>query len=148
MIKEGQMDAIKLEGGVRRKNEVAALSQCGIAVQGHIGLTPQSVGAMGGFKIQGKTCTKVQKSGLFLVDGVMKLIEDAKALEAAGCFSLVLECVPELVGDILTKSVHIPTIGIGAGAHCSGQVLVLHDMLGLLDHPMKRKVKVETGNRI
>ena len=89
-----------------------------------------------------------QKSGLFLVDGVMKLIEDAKALEAAGCFSLVLECVPELVGDILTKSVHIPTIGIGAGAHCSGQVLVLHDMLGLLDHPMKRKVKVETGNRI
>lgn len=95
-----------------------------------------------------KHVKKIQKSGLFLVDGVMKLIEDAKALEAAGCFSLVLECVPELVGDILTKSVHIPTIGIGAGAHCSGQVLVLHDMLGLLDHPMKRKVKVETGNRI
>ena len=78
----------------------------------------------------------------------MKLIEDAKSLESAGCFSLVLECVPELVGDILTKSVHIPTIGIGAGAHCSGQVLVLHDMLGLLDHPLKRKVETKGESNV
>lgn len=70
----------------------------------------------------------------------MKLVEDAKALEEAGCFSIVLECVPEIVGHILTKSVHIPTIGIGAGANCSGQVLVYHDLLGVLDHPLKPKV--------
>ncbi|KAK8826534.1 hypothetical protein WA538_005995, partial [Blastocystis sp. DL] len=128
VVKEGNVGGIKLEGGVRRQKEASALSQCGIAVMGHIGLTPQAVGALGGFKIQGKS-----------FDAVMKLIEDAKALEEAGCFSIVLECVPEIVGHILTKSVHIPTIGIGAGAHCSGQVLVYHDLLGVLDHPLKPK---------
>ena len=106
---------------------------------GHIGLTPQSVGALGGYKIQGKSCMSSLLE-LCLVDAVMKLIEDAKALEDAGCFSVVIECVPELVGEIITKSIHIPTIGIGAGAMCSGQVLVYHDMLGLLDHPLKPKV--------
>lgn len=70
----------------------------------------------------------------------MRLVEDARCLEEAGCFSFVIECVPEIVGEILTRSVHIPTIGIGAGAHCSGQVLVYHDMMGLLDHPLKSKV--------
>ena len=71
----------------------------------------------------------------------MRLIEDAKTLEAAGCFSIVIECVPELAGDIITSAVHIPTIGIGAGAACSGQVLVLHDLLGILNHPLKPKVE-------
>ena len=76
-----------------------------------------------------------------VVDAVMRLVEDARTLEAAGCFAFVIECVPEIVGEILTRSVHIPSIGIGAGSHCSGQVLVYHDMLGLLDHPLKPKVR-------
>ena len=78
----------------------------------------------------------------------MKLIEDAKALEEAGCFSVVIECVPEIVGEIITKSIHFPTIGIGAGSKCSGQVLVYHDMLGLLDHPLKPKVCLPLWNYI
>ena len=73
----------------------------------------------------------------------MRLVEDARCLEETGCFSIVIECVPEIVGEILTRSVHIPTIGIGAGSHCSGQVLVYHDMLGVLDHPLKPKVGAE-----
>lgn len=142
LIKESGVGAIKLEGGVRRQKEAHALSQCGIAVMGHIGLTPQSVGSLGGYKVQGKSCMS-RLLELCLVDAVMKLIEDAKALEDAGCFSVVIECVPELVGEIITKSIHIPTIGIGAGAMCSGQVLVYHDMLGLLDHPLKPKVGLD-----
>ena len=96
----------------------------GIAVQGHIGLTPQSVSTLGGFRVQGKT-----------YDNAMRVIEDAKALEDAGCFSVVVECVPPLVGKAITKSIHVPTIGIGAGPYTSGQILVYHDLLGMLQHP-------------
>ena len=92
LIKEANMDAIKLEGGVRRKEEVKALTQSGVAVMGHIGLTPQSLGVMGGYKIQGKSCL-LDLFRSFLVDSVMKLIDDAKALEDAGCMSIVIECV-------------------------------------------------------
>ena len=95
MVKEGGVDAIKLEGGIRRKEEVEALTKCGIAVMGHIGLTPQSVGVLGGYKIQGKSCIFFSFGFSRVVDNVMKLIEDAKALEEAGCFGFVIECVGE-----------------------------------------------------
>lgn len=78
----------------------------------------------------------------------MRLVEDVRCLEEAGCFAIVIECVPEIVGDILTRSVHVPTIGIGAGSHCSGQVLVYHDMMGVLDHPLKPKVGKEQTNEV
>lgn len=120
LMKEGGMDAIKLEGGVERANVIRAISDTGIAVQGHIGLTPQSASKLGGFKLQGKTAASARD-----------LLNDALALQAAGCFSIVLEAVPDRVAAYITAQLTIPTIGIGAGAGCSGQVLVWHDMLGL-----------------
>src|SRR5579884_1814596 len=111
--------AVKLEGGAVRVPMVEALVAAEIPVMGHIGLTPQSVNAMGGYRVQGRTD-----------DAASALATDAKALAAAGCFAVVVEGVPERVGRMLTESLEVPTIGIGAGPHCDGQVLVFHDLLG------------------
>ncbi len=119
-IKEAGADAVKIEGGAHRAPIVRSLVQNGIPVLGHIGLTPQSIREMGGYKVQGKTAEQART-----------LIEDAVALDEAGVFAIVLECLPaELAGDI-TAAVGVPTIGIGAGAACDGQILVTHDILGL-----------------
>ena len=114
--------AVKLEGGTKRVDAVAAIVHAEIPVMGHIGLTPQSVHAMGGFKVQGKDA-----------DAARALVDDAKALVDAGVFSIVLEGVPDAVARMVTDAVPVPTIGIGAGPHCDGQVLVLHDVLGFED---------------
>jgi 3-methyl-2-oxobutanoate hydroxymethyltransferase len=111
--------AVKLEGGRKRLGSVAAILDAEIPVMGHIGLTPQSIHALGGFKVQGKR-----------LDGAQAIVDDAIALAEAGCFAIVLECVPDGVARMVTDSVDVPTIGIGAGRHCDGQVLVFHDMLG------------------
>ncbi|ACA18923.1 3-methyl-2-oxobutanoate hydroxymethyltransferase [Methylobacterium sp. 4-46] len=113
--------AVKLEGGAARVPVVEALVACEIPVMGHLGLTPQSVNAMGGFKVQGRAVAQARR-----------IVEDAKRLEDAGCFSLVLEGIPAELAARITEALAIPTIGIGAGPHCAGQVLVLHDLLGLL----------------
>ncbi|HEX9530617.1 MAG TPA: 3-methyl-2-oxobutanoate hydroxymethyltransferase [Acidimicrobiales bacterium] len=114
--------AVKLEGGTKRTPMVGALLDAEIPVMGHLGLTPQSVHAMGGFKVQGKERAAAEA-----------LVADAVALAEAGCFSIVLECVPDAVARLVTDAVAVPTIGIGAGPSCDGQVLVLHDVLGLED---------------
>ena len=111
--------AVKLEGGRKRIDAVEAILETEIPVMGHIGLTPQSIHALGGFKVQGKE-----------LDAAQALTDDAVALAEAGCFAIVLECVPDAVARMITESVAIPTIGIGAGRHCDGQVLVWHDLLG------------------
>jgi 3-methyl-2-oxobutanoate hydroxymethyltransferase len=129
-LTEGGADAVKLEGGAHMAETVRSLVEIGIAVQGHIGLTPQSISTMGGFKVQGKT-----------LEAAHKLIADAKALEEAGAFSLILEGIPSALAEVITHSVHIPTIGIGAGVGCDGQVLVTHDVLGLFDRFTPRFVK-------
>lgn len=120
LVREGGAEAVKLEGGRKRIPVVSALLDAEIPVMAHIGLTPQSVHAMGGFKVQGK-----------VVDAAREMIEDAKALSDAGCFAIVIEGVPDVLGELITKEVDAPTIGIGAGPHTDGQVLVFHDMLGL-----------------
>jgi len=122
--------AVKLEGGRKRAATVRAIVDAEIPVMGHIGLTPQSVHAMGGFKVQGRT-----------VDAARHLVDDALALQDAGCFSLVLEGVPDVVARMVTDAVAIPTVGIGAGAGCDGQVLVYHDLLGLEDRPPAKFVR-------
>lgn len=125
LIKEGLADAVKLEGAIEpRLRVVRAIKNAGIPVMGHVGLTPQSVNVLGGFKPQG------QKA----VDA-MQLVEHAISLEDAGCFAIVIECVPEAVASAITRVINIPTIGIGAGQHTSGQILVYHDLLGLTEHP-------------
>jgi len=118
-IQEAGAQAIKLEGGVTVADKVKRLVDCGIPVMGHIGLTPQSIHQFGGFKVQGKT-----------PEAATKLLEDAVALEQAGAFSIVLETVPSQLAQIITGKVSIPTIGIGAGIHCDGQVQVINDILG------------------
>lgn len=120
IMKEGRADCVKLEGGGPMIRMVEAIVKSGTPVQGHIGLTPQTASALGGFKVQGKSA-----------DAAKALLDDAKALEQAGCFSLVLEAIPAPIARMITESVSIPTIGIGAGVHCDGQVLVIHDMVGL-----------------
>jgi len=115
-------EAVKLEGGRKRVPMVEALIGAEMPVMGHVGLTPQSVHAMGGFKVQGRQ-----------TDAALALVDDAKALEHAGCFSIVLEGVPDAVAAMITDAVSVPTIGIGAGARCDGQVLVFHDVLGIED---------------
>lgn len=112
-------DAVKLEGGACRAELVRACVDAGIPVMGHIGLTPQSVNVLGGYKVQGKT----REAGL-------KLIEDAKALDAAGVFSIVIECAPPDIAGAITGAVSVPTVSVGAGPHCDAQMVVLHDMLG------------------
>ena len=129
-LKEAGMEAVKLEGGRPVAPAVRRIVRAGIPVQGHVGLTPQSVNALGGWKVQGRTAAAAQS-----------LLEDALALEDAGCFSIVLESVPDRVAALITERLSIPTIGIGAGAGTSGQVLVLHDMLGLFDRFTPRFVK-------
>ena len=129
-VKEAGADAVKLEGAGSMLPRVHALVGAGIPVMGHIGLTPQSATMLGGFKAQGRTAEKARK-----------LVEDARSLEAAGCFSLVLEAVPSPVATRITETLTIPTIGIGAGAGCDGQVLVYHDLLGLYEARAPRFVK-------
>jgi 3-methyl-2-oxobutanoate hydroxymethyltransferase len=129
LVKAGAQ-SVKLEGGRKRLPMVEAIIDAEIPVMGHIGLTPQSVHAMGGFKVQGKE-----------VSGALALVEDAKALEDAGCFALVLEGVPDEVARMVTEAVSVPTIGIGAGPHCDGQVLVFHDVLGLEDRIIPKFVR-------
>lgn len=121
-LQEASMDAIKLEGGRERLEAVQGIVSAGIPVMGHLGLTPQSVHQLGGFRAQGKSAA-----------AATRLLEDALRLEDAGCFSLVLESVPGHLGEFISKKLSIPTIGIGAGAGCDGQVLVTHDLLGLFD---------------
>ena len=116
------MDAVKLEGGRAMAATVSAISDAGITVIGHIGLTPQSTAKLGGYRVQGKTAADAQR-----------LLEDAEALEAAGAAMIVLEMTPDRVAETISRRLAIPTIGIGAGAGCDGQVLVLHDLLGLFD---------------
>jgi 3-methyl-2-oxobutanoate hydroxymethyltransferase len=129
-VKEAGVDAVKVEGAGSRLRRVGALIDAGIPVMGHIGLTPQSVNLLGGYKPQGRTAVKAQH-----------LLDDARALEGAGCFALVLEAIPGPVAAGITRAVTIPTIGIGAGAQCDGQVLVWHDMLGLTSGHVPRFVK-------
>ncbi|MCF7849663.1 MAG: 3-methyl-2-oxobutanoate hydroxymethyltransferase [Kiritimatiellales bacterium] len=119
-IKEAGADAVKIEGGALRTELIEALVGNGIPVLGHIGLTPQSIKETGGYKVQGKTSEQARR-----------LMDDAMAVEQAGAFALVLECVPAELGELITKALKIPTIGIGAGAGCDAQVLVITDMLGI-----------------
>ncbi len=130
LMKEGRADAVKLEGGCPMAETVAALVRAGIPVQGHIGLTPQTASALGGFKVQGQSA-----------EAARSLIADARALAAAGCFSIVLEAMPAAIARLITEAVAVPTIGIGAGGDCDGQVLVIHDMLGLFDRFTPKFVK-------
>jgi 3-methyl-2-oxobutanoate hydroxymethyltransferase len=124
------MDAVKLEGGREVLEMVRAITQAGIPVMGHLGLTPQTATKLGGYKVQAKTALAAQR-----------LLEDAMALQEAGCFALVLEAVPAQVGEAVSKKLRIPTIGIGAGPGCDGQVLVFHDVLGLFDQFVPKFVK-------
>lgn len=130
LIKEGGAEAVKLEGGAAVCKQIEAIVNAQIPVMGHIGLTPQSINVFGGFKVQGKD-EEVAK----------QLIEDAKKIEAAGAFAIVLECVPAKLAEIITKSISIPTIGIGAGAGCDGQILVYQDMLGMFSNISPKFVK-------
>ncbi|GFR46950.1 hypothetical protein Agub_g8599 [Astrephomene gubernaculifera] len=130
MLKEGGMDAVKLEGGSPARVEAArAIVETGVAVMGHVGLTPQSVSAIGGFRPQAQ-----------VAEEALRVLDQAQALQRAGCFALVLECVPGPIAAGITRVLSIPTIGIGAGGECSGQVLVYHDLLGMMSHPHHAKV--------
>jgi 3-methyl-2-oxobutanoate hydroxymethyltransferase len=129
-LQEGGMDAIKLEGGRERMDAIRAITQAGIPVMGHLGLTPQSVHQLGGFRPQGRSAADAKR-----------LVEDAQLLQEAGCFSLVLESIPARLGEYVSKKLAIPTIGIGAGADCDGQVLVTHDLLGLFERFTPKFVK-------
>ncbi len=134
MIKEGGAEAVKLEGGVTVAQTVRRLVEAEIPVMGHVGLTPQAVHRMGGFKVQGR-------SERFGARSRQQLLDDALALEDAGAFALVLEGVPASLAAEITSKVYIPTIGIGAGAQCDGQVLVMHDMVGLCEESPPRFAK-------
>jgi 3-methyl-2-oxobutanoate hydroxymethyltransferase len=129
--------AVKLEGGRKRLDAVAAILDAEIPVMGHLGLTPQSVHALGGFRVQGKQ-----------LDSARAIVDDAVALAEAGCFGLVLECVPDGVARMVTDAIDIPTIGIGAGRHCDGQVLVYHDLLGLEDRKLPKFVRPYADLRV
>lgn len=129
-LQEAGMDAIKLEGGRERLEAIRAILDAGIPVQGHLGLTPQSVNQFGGFRPQGRTAQAARV-----------LLEDAVLLEEAGCFSIVLESVPARLAELISSRIRIPTIGIGAGLHCDGQVLVTHDLLGLFERFTPKFVK-------
>ena len=130
LLKEAHVDAVKLEGGAPMVETVSALVDIGIAVQGHLGLTPQSISAFGGFKTQARS-----------LEAARQLISDARALEEAGAFSIVLEAIPAKLASLVSKMLTIPTIGIGAGVGCDGQVLVMHDIMGLFDQFTPRFVK-------
>jgi len=129
-LSDGGMDAVKLEGGRERTGAVRAIVEAGIPVMGHLGLTPQSIRALGGYRVQGATA-----------EAARRVLDDALRLEDAGCFALVLEAIPDRVASLVTARLGIPTIGIGAGAACDGQVLVWHDLLGWEDRIAPRFVK-------
>jgi 3-methyl-2-oxobutanoate hydroxymethyltransferase len=129
-MKEAGCDAVKLEGGDEVLGATKAIVDAGIPVLGHLGLTPQSVSKLGGYRVQGKDA-----------DGARRIIEQAARLEQAGCFAVVLECVPDKLARMVTSKLRIPTIGIGAGAGCDGQVLVTNDMIGLFDRFVPKFVK-------
>jgi 3-methyl-2-oxobutanoate hydroxymethyltransferase len=122
LVAEGGAEAVKLEGGAEFVDVIRRIVRAGIPVMGHIGLTPQAVHRLGGYVVQGKDSEKAQQ-----------LLKDARALEAAGCYAIVLECIPAELARIITGQLKIPTIGIGAGPHCDGQVLVITDLLGMDD---------------
>lgn len=130
LMKEGRAQAVKLEGGVDMCDRIEAITKASIPVMAHIGLTPQSVNSLGGFKVQGKS-----------EEAAKELIEAAKAVEKAGAFAIVLECVPAKLAEIISKEISIPTIGIGAGANCDGQILVYQDMLGMFSDFIPKFVK-------
>ncbi|HLZ60781.1 MAG TPA: 3-methyl-2-oxobutanoate hydroxymethyltransferase [Ktedonosporobacter sp.] len=130
LIREGRAEAVKLEGGRKRLPVIEAILAAEIPIMGHLGLTPQSIHAMGGYKVQGKT-----------IEAARELIEDARALAEAGIFALVLEGIPDTLAEIITREIAIPTIGIGAGPHCDGQVLVFHDVLGLNTNRLPKFVR-------
>ncbi len=140
IMKEAGPQAVKLEGGVRSAESVRALTEAGIPVMGHVGMTPQSVNAFGGFKVQGKTEAAARA-----------LLDDVAALETAGVFAIVLELVPAELARLVTERTSVPTIGIGAGPHCDGEVQVLHDILGLFPdftpRHTKRYAELGTGMR-
>jgi 3-methyl-2-oxobutanoate hydroxymethyltransferase len=138
-IQEAGCDAVKLEWFDRCLEVASAIVKAKIPVMGHVGLTPQTVEKLGGFKVQGRD-----------VASARRIIQYAKDLERAGCFSVVLECIPEQIAQMIFKQLKIPTIGIGAGVHCDGQVLVIHDVLGLTDrfHPKFVKTYVRLGEKI
>jgi len=129
-IKECGADAVKLEGGLEVIDTVKSIVRAGISVMGHIGLTPQTASKLGGFKVQGKDA-----------EGAQRIIDSALALEEAGCFSVLLECIPDSLAEIITRKLKVPTIGIGAGIGCDGQVLVTYDLLGLYDRFLPKFVK-------
>jgi 3-methyl-2-oxobutanoate hydroxymethyltransferase len=129
-VKEARADVVKLEGAGPMASRARAIVQAGIPVMGHVGLTPQSATALGGFKTQGRTA-----------EAALRLLADARELEAAGCFAVVLEAVPAPVAERITRELTVPTIGIGAGPGCDGQVLVYHDLLGLTEGHLPRFVK-------
>jgi len=131
LYKDGGADSVKLEGGQDMAPAVRAIVKAGIPTFGHIGLTPQTAATMGGFKVQGKS-----------IDAAKKVIDDAIALEDAGAFAIILEAIPRQLGALITKTVKIPTIGIGGGVDCDGQVLVLHDLVGLFRRFSPKFVKV------
>ncbi len=130
LIREGRAECVKLEGGRKRLAVIEAILAAEIPVMGHLGLTPQSIHAMGGYRVQGKR-----------TEAARELVADARALAAAGVFAIVLEGVPDVLAQIVTQEVPVPTIGIGAGPHCDGQVLVYHDVLGLYDGRIPRFVR-------
>jgi len=136
LLKEGGCESIKLEGGVDFAPTVEAIVKAGIPVQGHIGLTPQTASALGGFKMQGRDAAAAKQ-----------IIDDAKALEDAGVFSMILEAVPAPLGKLVAEAVKVPVIGIGAGPDVDGQVLVTHDMIGLFDKFVPKFVKQYTNIR-
>lgn len=131
LIQEAGAEAIKLEGGIRVLSKVKAIVEAQIPVMGHIGLTPQSVNLLGGYKVQGK-----------LEESAKQILEDAKRLEDAGVFSIVLECVPAKLASFISSQLTVPTIGIGAGPGCDGQILVFHDLLNIQDGPKKKFVSI------
>jgi 3-methyl-2-oxobutanoate hydroxymethyltransferase len=122
LVKDGSMDCVKLEGGAAMAPQVEAITHAGINVMGHIGLTPQTAASLGGYRVQGRSAAQAEQ-----------LLADARAIEAAGASALVLECVPDRIAAYITAELSIPTIGIGAGKHTTGQVLVMHDVLGLYE---------------
>ncbi|KGO35676.1 3-methyl-2-oxobutanoate hydroxymethyltransferase [Desulfobulbus sp. Tol-SR] len=130
IMKEAGSDAVKLEGGLEMCGVVKGLVEAGVPVMGHIGLTPQTASQLGGFKVQGKDLAAARR-----------LVAEARALEEAGAFALTIECVPAGLAEVITSSLSIPTVGIGAGVHCDGQVLVGHDMLGMFEKFQPKFVK-------
>ncbi len=143
LVKDGGAQAVKLEGGLRMAETIAAIASIDVPVMGHVGLTPQSVHRMGGHRVQGRRHGKAPGQR-------ERVIEDAKAVEAAGAFAVVLECIPLDLAAEITAELAIPTIGIGAGAHCDGQILVLHDLIGLSSDwtPRFAKRYAEVGREV